>query len=336
MDDRPPRVAERDLNISKALVKLILASVLLNALILAAFLTSTPERSPASTWMAAAYKVKLRISPIDPVRDKARLARMHLDSARISTPECISCHGTMLDSKVAFHRIHLGNELLPGLECNDCHKRVDLTPRGNVAVVEWVDVGFCKKCHSEFSGLAPGSSMTPIDFEIDCSMCHSGSHAFRHEPAYLSQIIAPRECKGCHGGRVLPWDPLHERSDWLQLHGSEALGAGKKSCFRCHDFGLKFCDTCHAIKPPSHLPPERWKSIHRQAARADTRVCHTCHNLDFCKKCHLSHESGWKELHPAFVNSQGSRSCQKCHSESFCSYCHMDSTPTSADSTPTP
>ncbi|HSK47496.1 MAG TPA: hypothetical protein VLA05_05760 [Coriobacteriia bacterium] len=322
MDDRTRRTRLRDLDLGKALLKLILASVLLNGLILAAFLTSTPERSPASVWTALAYQARFRLDPVDPEADRAELARMHLGSADISTPECVACHGSMLDSPVAFHRIHLKNELIPGLECNDCHRKIDLQPRGNEAVVEWVDVGFCKRCHSAFP--VESGSMTPLDFEIDCTMCHSGSHAFRHESRYLSQIIAPRECKGCHGGRVLPWDPLHEQADWLQVHGTEALRSGNKDCFACHDFGLKFCDTCHEKKPPSHSPQDRWKNVHREAARADTRACYTCHKLDFCRRCHLSHEEGWKEKHPSVVKSRGSKSCERCHSRSFCSYCHTD------------
>jgi hypothetical protein len=308
-----------DLLLGRALVRLLIVSIVLNALIFTAYVTSTPEESPRSTWLAIAYRAWYRIAPVD---SRAQLSRMHLDSAEISTPECVACHGTMLDSNVAFHRIHLANELLPNFECSHCHARVDLAPRGNAAIVEWVDVGVCKECHSEFPGLTGDGSMSPVDFEIDCTMCHSGDHAFRHDAPYLSQIIAPRECKGCHGGRVLPWDPLHESPEWLQTHGTEALRSGTESCYSCHDFGLKFCDTCHKAKPPSHLPVDQWRNRHREAAKADTRACYTCHKLDFCKKCHLSHESGWKEQHPAFVKREGQAKCVRCHSKSFCSYCH--------------
>lgn len=322
MDERERETTRRHILFGRSVIRLIVASVLLNALVLAGFLTSTPERSPASSWITVAFKAKLRLDPIDPVKDKAELSELHLKSSQVSTPKCVACHGSMLESKVAFHRIHLRNELLPGLQCNNCHRRVDLTPRGNEAIVEWVDVGLCKKCHSEFPGLKPGSSMQPIDFEIDCTMCHSGNHDFRHDAPYLSQIIAPKECKGCHGGRVLPWDAAHERADWLQKHGTQALQQGSKTCFRCHDFGLKFCDTCHEKEPPSHRPADRWKNVHRDAARADTRACYTCHKLDFCRKCHLNHEQGWMERHAATVNVSGTRRCERCHSTSFCSYCH--------------
>jgi hypothetical protein len=322
MDSERREVTRRVLSSNKALIKLILASVLLNALILTAFVTSTPERSAASTWATFAYKARFRIAP---VTTKAGLSRLHLDSAHISKSECEACHGDEFDSPIVLHRIHLKSELLPGLACHDCHQRVDLATRGNVAMTRWVDVGFCKKCHSKFSGLVVGSAMKPADFDVDCTTCHAGANSFRHEPSYLSQVIAPTECQGCHGGRVLPWTSLHERSDWLKTHGAEALAVGTDNCFQCHDFGLKFCDTCHAVKPPMHLPADQWKANHPEAARADTRACYTCHKINFCKRCHVGHEAGWTQGHSTFVAENGTASCDKCHSLSFCSYCHTRS-----------
>ena len=245
----------------------------------------------------------------------------------------------MLDSKVLLHRIHLTSELLPGLACHDCHQSISLETRSNKLLVRWVDEGVCKKCHSAFPGLNPNSPMKPSDFEADCTTCHSGNHAFRHDQPYLSQIIAPRECKGCHGGRVLPWQPAHERDDWLQLHGSTALAVGPKSCFKCHDFGLRFCDQCHKIKPPSHVPRETWLVQHPERARADTRACFTCHKAEYCKKCHVNHEPDWLKKHPAVVRAQGTAACMECHSTTFCSYCHSSAAapaPVSAEPSATP
>ncbi len=322
MDSGRREATKRVFDVNKSLIRLILASVLLNALILTAFLTSTPVSSAASTWATAAYKARYRLVPI---KSKAELGKLHLDSANAPKSQCVACHGDEFDSPIVLHRIHLKSELLPGLACHDCHQRVDLTTRGNVATTRWVDVGFCKKCHSQFPGLSAGSAMQAADFKVDCTTCHTGANSFRHEPSYLSQVIAPGECRGCHGGRVLPWTPLHERSDWIKTHGAEALSVGTDNCFQCHDFGLKFCDTCHAIKPPMHLPADQWKANHPEAARTDTRACYTCHRINFCKRCHVGHEAGWKELHSTFVNKNTTSSCDKCHSLSFCSYCHTQS-----------
>ena len=131
-------------------------------------------------------------------------------------------------------------------------------------------------------------------------------------------------------GRVLgiPLTRVNEVTSMVpeELHITleAALEKGDESCFECHDFGLKFCDTCHDQTPPSHLPAGQWRARHPDAARADTRACRTCHELAFCSKCHLSHEEGWIGRHPSLVQEQGTDSCWRCHSRSFCSFCHTD------------
>ncbi len=253
----------------------------------------------------------------------AKLASIHSNATRDSREQCAACHDDKTDSKLVLHRIHLTSDLLKGLQCHDCHSRIDLSRRGNQAVVTWVDVGFCKKCHSPFPGLKATSEMRPEYFERDCTTCHKGADAPKHDEPYLPKHVAASECKGCHGGRVLPSTTRHEQADWLKAHGEQALALGADTCYRCHDFGLKFCDQCHTKKPPTHLPAERWRAIHADAARADTRVCYSCHKVSFCKKCHLNHEAGWMQRHADFVREKGDDSCSECHSASACGYCHM-------------
>lgn len=256
--------------------------------------------------------------------DPKRIASLHAEATRDSREQCIACHDDKSGSKLVLHRMHLTSDLLAGIQCHDCHQKIDLTKRGNSAVVTWVDVSFCKECHSAFPGLEPGSPMKPEYFERDCTSCHRGEKAPRHDRPYLPKSIPASECKGCHGDRVLPSTAAHEKLDWLESHGQEALLVGADTCYRCHDFGLKFCDTCHAEKPPNHLPAEKWRTIHSREARADTRVCYSCHKVSYCKKCHLNHEDGWLERHSAFVKEEGDDSCTECHSESSCGYCHMN------------
>jgi hypothetical protein len=166
--------------------------------------------------------------------------------------------------------------------------------------------------------------MKPEDFDVDCTTCHTGKAAYKHAQPYLSHVIAPKECKGCHGGRVLPWTAKHEGDDWLDTHGPEALEVGEDSCFQCHEFGLKFCDECHANKPPSHEPRDRWVNEHVERAQADTRHCFTCHDADWCKECHVNHEPDWRQVHDDYVDANGFDSCLECHSRSFCSFCHSE------------
>jgi hypothetical protein len=88
--------------------------------------------------------------------------------------------------------------------------------------------------------------MKPEDAKADCTMCHTGKHAFRHAQPYLSQVIARRECIGRHGGRILSWVPQHVKDDWVEKHGLIAL-PNPKRCMKCHEFGLNFCNDCHSL-----------------------------------------------------------------------------------------
>lgn len=301
--------------------KFLAASLFVNVLLVVVFATASPTESPKSAWAVALDRLYFKVRP---VTGGAELQRLHSNAASLPKEQCIACHGSMVGSSVKLHRIHLTTELLPGLSCTDCHKKVSLETRSNRYVVRLVDVGFCKKCHSEFGGLKANSPMQPSDFKADCTTCHSGKSSYRHEPPYLSQVIAPRECPGCHGGRVLPWTPAHELDDWLVTHGPEALRSGSKACMQCHEQGLQFCEACHKRKPPTHEPRETWINEHAGRARADTRACFTCHKADYCKQCHVNHPADWRTKHSETVRATGAAACAKCHSRSFCSFCHAE------------
>lgn len=303
-------------------VRLILASILLNAVILASFLTSSPTVSPASGWITAFDRLVYRL---EPVSTKAGLQDLHASASKLSKEQCVACHGSMVGSRLPFHRIHLTSDLLPGLACHECHAKVSLEPRSNEKVVRLVDVGFCKSCHSPFTGLSPTSTMKPIDFKADCTTCHSGKHAFKHKQPFLSHVIAPRECPGCHGGRVLPWQAGHELDTWIKEHGQQAFKVGVDSCMRCHEYGLQFCTDCHKNKPPTHALRDKWLLEHRPQAKTDTRACFTCHKAQDCRRCHINHAAGWRADHAPIVLREGTDLCQKCHSTTFCSSCHIAS-----------
>ncbi len=305
-------------HIRRSIIHLIIASIILNILITATFLTSSPNISPASGWLMAVNKLEYRTG----IKSKTDLKTIHTNASKISKEECMACHGSMKDSKLPLHRIHLTAHLVK-FSCHDCHEKISLEKRSNERVVRLVDVGFCQKCHSEFSGNKPNSAMKPVDFQADCTLCHSGKHAFRHAQEYLSQIMSPRDCKGCHGGRVLPWRQEHTRDDWVQKHGTLALEDGGK-CMSCHEYGLNFCQKCHSQKPASHKPRDAWLDHHKLKAKSDTRACLTCHKTDFCKKCHLGHTADWRQTHYKMVLSEGQQMCWNCHSQVFCSSCHPD------------
>lgn len=305
----------RRFRISK--IKLLIAAVILNILIVATFLTSSPNISPASGWIVAMNKGLYRVG----IKSSYNLKEIHRNSGKLSPEECIACHGTMKTSKLPLHRMHLTTSLAK-FSCPDCHDRIDMDKVSNERAVHLVNVGFCKNCHSQFSGLNEKSAMKPVDFQADCTLCHTGKHAFRHAKPYLSHIIPPRECKGCHGQRVLPWRPEHTKEDWVQVHGKIALEGGSQKCMSCHEYGLAFCKDCHSKKPPSHKPKDLWLGKHQVRAKQDTRTCLACHQAEFCKKCHMGHTPDWQLNHYKYVLKEGTQMCQNCHSAIFCESCH--------------
>ena len=261
-------------DVNKSWIKFILAVIVLDLLILAAFLTSTPQTSPAAAWTTMAYELRYKIA-----------ARDRQEAALCDAPELVQdAEGPVrrmprndAELDVTLHRIHLTSDLLPGLACHDCHQRIDLTPRGNTVYISWVNVAFCKKCHSMFPGPDPNSPMEPQFFDEDCTTCHSGDNTPSHAEPYLTQIIAPSECKGCHGGQRAAVGAGPRAADVAAEPRRGRLAVGAQSCYKCHDFGLKFCDTCHKLMPPSHKPLDQWLVNHPATAQADTRACFTCH-----------------------------------------------------------
>jgi len=278
-----------------------------------------PARSLAASLAIDAYRARYAVLP---VKGQARLAALHADTHALPNQACEACHSDMRGSSMALHGIHLTSSLLPGLACHDCHRSVNLRSRGDTTVVSWVDEGVCKSCHSPFPGLSAASKMKPTDYRADCLTCHNGRRAPVRHAAYVARVSTAQACRTCHGALALPWTPLHERSDWVQTHGAQALRVGTSSCLECHDFGLKFCDSCHSIRPPSHSPRDQWLVEHPARAQADTRACFTCHKPTFCKQCHVNHEANWLADHSAFVKAHGTSSCTQCHSLTVCAYCH--------------
>ncbi len=311
---------KRRIAVRSRLLKLFIAAFIINVLVITTFLTSSPNKSPASVWKIAYNKALYRLQ----IKPSVSIEELHINSKNISREECIACHGSMKKHKLPLHRIHLNSDIV-NFSCNNCHKKIVLKKSKSQVVSSLVDVGFCKKCHSKFSGLNPKSAMKPQDFEADCTMCHTGDHEPKHSEEFLfpALIMSKKECKGCHGDRVLPWRPEHEKPTWIDIHGMDALKIGVKKCMTCHEKGLNFCQECHSKKPPSHKNKEKWLGSHMKKAQQETRACFTCHESDFCKKCHINHTKDWQNRHFEVVIKDGVGACTNCHSLTFCESCHV-------------
>ncbi len=278
---------KREENLRKSKIRLLLASLLLNIIVIVILATSSPTVSPASNWLILFNKLSYKLG----LKQASDLKKLHANALNLVSEDCISCHGNMKRSHLPLHRIHL-TSALTHFSCIDCHERISLEARSNEKAVMLVNVRFCKNCHGRFSGLNKESAMKPVDFKADCTLCHTGKHAFRHAKSYLSQIVSSQDCKVCHGGTVLPWRAEHAQADWIKKHGMIALSDEEK-CISCHEYGLAFCDDCHKKKPPSHKPKDIWLRKHKSRAKENTKACLTCHKQRFCKKCHVGHTAKW-------------------------------------------
>ena len=174
---------KREFDVNRSWAKLVVASVLLNVILIAGFLTATPTVSPAATWTTGYWKAYYKVRPVS---NQADLAALHARSSTLSMEQCVACHGTMLGSKLKLHKIHLGSDLLPGLACPVCHTKVSLEKRSNVKVVRLVDVGVCKNCHSAFPGLSPNSPMKMTTKAVAMGLSPRGASATSSTPSITS------------------------------------------------------------------------------------------------------------------------------------------------------
>ena len=305
--------------LKKNLIRIIIIGTLVNLFFLAIFYTSGPIESPSEAWAIATWKAFYKVSPFS----EDKLPELHLNTKEITPPQCKACHGekgTQAESDI--HSLHLNLDIA-FFQCRDCHESITFGKIASEQVAKKINIALCGKCHSEFPGIVPNSAMKPEDAKADCTLCHSGKHALRHEERYLSPIVSKVECYGCHGGRILPWTPLHEKEEWAKkTHGPYALKINPDKCYSCHSYGLQFCDECHKLKPESHKPEDNWRLTHKQKAVDSIESCYICHETISCKKCHIKHTSGWEHSHYKIVLSDGIEACFSCHYEDYCLRCH--------------
>jgi hypothetical protein len=86
---------------------------------------------------------------------------------------------------------------------------------------------------------------------------------------------------------------------------------------------------CHAVmKPASHTA--RWKDdLHGKYAALDRTTCATCHQADYCIRCHNEVPRSHEPL-PVFAGGGhatlallDTRSCLTCHTfQNTCAQCH--------------
>ena len=209
--------------------------------------------------------------------DDEKIENLHAKAEKLSSNECISCHGVKAITKRTdtIHSIHLPSPEFD-FECTDCHVRIAMGPIVSEDPKEKVNIERCAKCHESKKNVA----------------------------------------------NVPNVPENHSDENWTnKLHGKSALELGEGFCYKCHEHGLDYCESCHLLRPNTHLTD--WKITHKTNAETDSENCYYCHKVSFCKQCHIKHTGDWVKQHKSTVQVKGLNDCLHCHIMNFCTDCHV-------------
>lgn len=232
------------------------------------------------------------------------------------------------------HRAHLAEMACGGegqpqcLSCTSCHQgRVGehdtFAPPGAQS---------CTSCHKDGEekwrhAVRPAISTVPQGKKI----------VFAHDP-HLQQKELKGQCVKCHAGAV-------------GVHGGPPLFPPMATCLSCHRHQEQFeagnCTGCHrpgdlrALKPVSFLSHDgAWMKRHGDMAKAEGKMCATCHAQTACDACHEAsrpvraalvdplalerrypHRFDFLSRHALESRSQPG-TCFTCHARTECDACH--------------
>jgi hypothetical protein len=139
---------------------------------------------------------------------------------------------------------------------------------------------------------------------------------FPHDE-HLKQHIIKITCKTCH------------------KPGASSIVPDKKVCLQCHAEG--FPEKVSFVATRTHGPA--WPLNHRNEAKANVPDCSSCHQQQFCLRCHQVgpanelgsfgsamvnvHYGDFMITHPIMARTNP-QLCSSCHEAKFCSDCHSD------------
>jgi hypothetical protein len=199
-----------------------------------------------------------------------------------------------------------------GINCTTCHYAIPQSSSlADLALPQMLD---CVGCHDV-------SKKMPAQFRMsNCSTCHSSTVEGLFSPASHNRNVKPE---------------FHTES-FRKSHEREAAATDSK-CFVCHqnvttsNLQRDKCSGCHAaMTPASHT--SRWKDdLHGKFAAIDRTTCATCHQTDYCSRCHnelpRSHQPlaifrGGAHAQLAMLDQ---RACMTCHTQqNTCAECHSN------------
>jgi hypothetical protein len=341
--------------VQKRLIILALAFLVLNAVLLAMFTLGSPTVASEKAIKAGFWKAIYSADPT--MKDRINLTKLHQKPERLSANECMACHGDMKNTaKIAKNsnirvNVHFHLTLsVANFSCTDCHRtdrvwsestamniikttskqvvqstaapavKFGTTSEGSTGTVIRINRFFCFKCHSGFDTYVKKGAMKADYQNLECTMCHRGKIAPRHQQPFLSQVLSTTECLMCHGNNLFPWPKLHYETVWSTQHGQTAA-KDFTVCWVCHQKAT-FCDRCHTTKPITH--DSSWRQNHKANYKERPERCKTCHTSDFCNtRCHgVNHTANWRNDHATTVVEKGREFCMNCHYLGFCFSCH--------------
>ena len=208
------------------------------------------------------------------------------------------------------HVAHFAVKQKFNLECTTCHYGIPRsTSLADLGLPKMID---CVACHDT-------AKSTPPEFRMgNCQVCHNDTVKGLFTPVSHTRNVKPES---------------HNES--FRIHHEEAASSPDATCFVCHlnvrpaSESGDACLSCHQVmKPVSHTA--RWKDdLHGKYAAIDRTTCATCHQADYCVRCHnelpRSHEplpifAGGGHATLALLDT---RSCLTCHTfQNTCSLCH--------------
>jgi hypothetical protein len=229
------------------------------------------------------------------------------ENRRLITQTVVS--GKYVDIKFS-HIAHFAAKEKFAIDCTTCHYAIPAsTSLSNLTLPNMVD---CVQCHDT-------SKSIPADYRMsNCKVCHADSVAGLFTPVSHTRNVKPAS---------------HTES--FRIHHDQEASIADAKCFVCHQNvspsveARNQCNACHVtMKPVSHTA--RWKDdLHGKYAAIDRTTCATCHQADYCIRCHNELPRSHTPL-PVFVGGGhaalamlDTRSCLTCHTfQNTCAQCH--------------
>jgi hypothetical protein len=229
------------------------------------------------------------------------------ENRRLVTQTVVS--GKYVDIKFT-HIAHFAAKQRFNLDCTTCHYAIPRsTSLSDLALPKMVD---CVQCHDT-------SKSMPAEFRMsNCKTCHADT---------VTGLFTPVS----HTRNVKPAD----HNEGFRIHHEQAASTEGAKCFVCHQNispsveARNQCLACHVVmRPVSHTA--RWKDdLHGKYAALDRTTCATCHQADYCIRCHNELPRSHTPL-PVFAAGGhaalamlDTRACLTCHTfQNTCFECH--------------